>query len=94
MLLDSRGGFGFGRRLGLQDVGLDHFQVAVLRGDVAVFERDQDGASVFAGEPLLGLQSGVGPGRVGVQVVLEQVRLRRAGPQEMDIRGFCKYAAL
>lgn len=82
MLLDSRGVFWFCCRLGLQDVGLDHFQVPVLGGDVAVFERDEDGAPVFPGEPLLRLQSGIGTGRVGVQVILEKVGLA-AGTQEM-----------
>lgn len=75
VLGDGGRGLGFGSRFGLQDVGLDHFEVAVLGGHVAVLERDQDGASVFPREPLLRLQSRVGTGRVRVQVVLEQIRL-------------------
>lgn len=81
MLLDSRGVFCFCGWLGLQDVRLDHFQIPVLRGDVAVFERDQDGASVFPGEPLLCLQSGIGAGRVWIQVVLEQIGLAEGTPE-------------
>lgn len=78
MLRDSWDIFCFRGRLGLQDVlRLDHFQIAVLRGRVAVFERDQDGPAVLPGEPLLCLQGGIGAGRVGIQVVLEQIRLDR-----------------
>lgn len=75
MLLDSWDFLCFCGWLALQDVCFDHFQIPVLRGDVAIFERDQDGASILPGEPLLCLQGGIGAGRVWIQVVLEQVRL-------------------
>lgn len=75
MFLDGWDALCFCGWLALQDVRLDHLQVPVLGGDVAVFERDQDRASVLPGEPFLCLQGGIGAGRVRVQVVLEQIRL-------------------
>lgn len=82
VFLDRRGTFCFCGRFGLQNVRLDHLQVPVLGGDVAVLERNQDGAPVFPGEPLLRLQSGIGARRVGIQVVLEQVGLGETGHGE------------
>lgn len=79
MFLDRWDTFCFCGRLGLQNVRLDHLQVPILGGDVAVLERDQYGPPVFPGEPLLRLQSGIWAGRVGIQVVLEQVGLGRRG---------------
>lgn len=67
-------------RLALQNVLLDHLEVPVLARDVAVFEGDEDGVPVAPLEPLLRLQRPVGPRRVGVQVVLEQVRLQGETP--------------
>lgn len=87
MLLHSRDVLSFCGRLGLQDVRLYHLQVSVLGGDVAILEGDEDGASVLAGEPLLCLQGGVGAGRVGVQVVLEQIRLDRWKESREHVKG-------
>lgn len=77
LLLNSWDGLCFWSWLALQDVCLNHFQVPVLCGDVAIFEWNEDGASVLAGKPLLSLQGGVGAGCVWVQVILEQIRLGR-----------------
>lgn len=77
VLLDSWDAFCFCDWLALQDVCLNHFQIPALRGDVAIFEWDEDGASVLPSEPLLRLQGGIGAGCVRIQVVLEQIRLGR-----------------
>lgn len=77
LLLDSGGVFCFCDWLGLQGVCFHHLQNPVLRGDVAVLEWDQERTSVLPSEPLLPLQGGVRAGRVGIQVVLEQIRLGR-----------------
>lgn len=77
MFLDGGDAFYFRCWLALQDVRFNHLQVPVFGGDITVFERDQDRASVLAGEPLLCLQGGIGAGRVWIQVILEQVRLGR-----------------
>lgn len=66
----ARGGFA------VQDVLLDHLQLPVLDGDVAVPQRDEDGLRVLPRQPLIRLQGRLRARRVGVQVVLEEVRLQ------------------
>lgn len=81
----SRGGRLVGRgrvlwvlvHLAVQNVLFDHLEFAVLARDIAVLEGDEDGVPILALKPLLSLQGGVGSSRVWVQVILEQVRLRR-----------------
>lgn len=57
----------------VQDVLLDHLQLPVLDGDVAVPQRDEDGLRVLPRQPLVRLQGRLGARRVRVQVILEEV---------------------
>ena len=77
----------FSSRFALQNVLLDHLQVPVLAGRVAVLQGDEDGLAVLPVKPLLRLQGAVRPRRVRVQVVLEQVRLRACvcGGERMEV---------
>ena len=62
--------------LALQDIRLlDHLEVAVLAGDIAVFQGDQDGLAVLPIKPVLRLDGTIWSCCVRVQVILEQVRL-------------------
>lgn len=61
------------RGLVVQDVLLDHLQLPVLDGDVAVPQRDEDGFRVLPRQPLVCLQGRLGSRCVGVQVILEEV---------------------
>ena len=80
--LGSRGLLGSGRVW-------RHLQLPVLRGDIAVLQRDQDGVAVLPGPPLLRLHGGVRAGRVRVQVVLEQVGLgTKATPARREQAGY------
>lgn len=62
---------------GVQNVLLGHFELTALGGRVALPHGDQDGVLVPALHPLLGLHGWLGSRCVGVEVILEQVRLRR-----------------
>lgn len=64
-----------GARGGLvvQDVLLDHLQLPVLDGDIAVPQRDEDGLRILPRQPLVCLQGRLEARRVRVQVVLEEV---------------------
>lgn len=61
----------------VKNVLFDHLEFAVLARDVAVLEGDEDGVSILALKPLLSLQGRVGSRCVWVQVILEQVGLKR-----------------
>lgn len=57
----------------VQDVLLDHLQLPVLDGDVPIPQGDEDGLCVLPRQPLVCLQGRLGPRRVGVKVILEEV---------------------
>lgn len=62
---------------GVQHVLLRRFDLPALRRHVAIPHRHQNGVFVAAVQPVFGLHGGLGPRCVRVQVVLEEVRLRR-----------------
>lgn len=71
----------------IQDVLLHHLEVAVLGRDVTVLQGDEDGLAVLPVEPILRLDGAVGSRRVGVKVVLEEVRLSGDNGEEEIIKG-------
>lgn len=76
LALSRRGVCCFLGWLALQDIRLlDHLEVAVLAGDIAVFQGDQDRLTVLPIKPVLRLDGTVWSRCVRVEVILEQVRL-------------------
>lgn len=74
---------------GVQHVLLCHFELSALRRHIALPHGHQNWILVTALQPLFRLHGGLRPRCVRVQVVLEEVRLRkRVGEVKKDRCGF------
>lgn len=74
------------RGLAVQNVFLDHLEVPVFARDVSVLQRDEEWIGVLPLKPLFCLQGCLRPCRVGVQVILEKVRLHGTQKRNSQVR--------
>ena len=65
---------------------LDHLEVPVFSRDVSMLQRDEDWIGVLPLEPLFCLEGRLRPCRVGVQVILEKVRLHDTQKRNSKVR--------
>lgn len=72
--------------LAVQNVLLDHLEVPVFSRDVSVLQRDEEWIGILPLEPLFCLQGRLRPCRVGVQVILEKVRLHDTQKRNSQVR--------
>lgn len=63
-------------------IGYNYFKILLGGLLIAVSHRDEDGVLVLAAEPLLGREGGHVAGRVGIEVLLEELRLPRHGHRD------------
>lgn len=79
-----------GGRSGVQHVLPRHFELSALGRHVAIPHGHEDGFLIAPVQPLIGLHGRLGPRRVRVQVVLEEVRLgRKATKKRAELICFC-----
>lgn len=67
---------------GVQHVLLRHFELSALGRHVAIPHGHKDGFFIAPVQPLISLHGWLGPRRVRIQVILEEVRLGRKATEK------------